>query len=130
MPHTTLFMNHLDNLTAFKLKDLGYPQPEKAIGQFWYDRNGSLWVVGKNLGELCVRHLNGLAWDWIHDTNGFVFAPDMDHIMLQFYGKMEILQFKEALLIKLERSVSKNVEGGAILDMLANEWINQNKNAV
>lgn len=38
--------------TSKRLKAAGFPQPEKAPGQFWYDEHGKLCVIRENQGML------------------------------------------------------------------------------
>ena len=45
-------MDILTFKTAIRLKEAGFPQPEFAPGQFWYDQNGLSFVIRNNAGIL------------------------------------------------------------------------------
>lgn len=75
--------------TARKLKAAGFPQPKFELGQFWYDSDGSPWVVviKKNTDnnvskdDLVVRELVSGRWEYVDEISGFVFAPTATDIL-------------------------------------------------
>lgn len=68
--------------TARKLKDNRFKQPEHEAGQVWYNRGGLPYFVGKRPnGMLCFISSYGGSYEWLHDSNGFVFAPTATDIL-------------------------------------------------
>ncbi len=71
--------------TANALKSAGFHQPEKQYGQFWYDSQGNTWVIGRvginQDSPLIARMMNNTRWEWLRDTEGFMFAPTATEIL-------------------------------------------------
>lgn len=73
--------------TAIAMKEAGFPQPEPAPGQFWYDFNGRLFIVYYEGGEgNCFLSLeNGDSFPCV-EKGGYVFAPTAIDILEQLPG--------------------------------------------
>lgn len=76
-------MNTVTFETAIALKDAGFPQPERAPGQFWYNQKGLLHVVFIEGGEgRCFLSVDdGDAWPCVDE--GYIFAPQAHDILEQ-----------------------------------------------
>lgn len=74
--------------TALALKAAGFDQPEKEHGQIWLDRRGGDWIIGCYPTKDVLRavEVDGTRWEFLHDTNGFVFAPTATDILAVFPG--------------------------------------------
>lgn len=72
--------------TAKALRDAGFPQPERAPGQFWYNQKGLLHVVFIEGGEgRCFLSVDdGDAWPCVDE--GYIFAPQAHDILAQVPG--------------------------------------------
>lgn len=88
--------------TAIALRDAGFPQPEPAFGQFWYDAGAGVWVVGES-GLLVFRSLSSRAEIDIADMDmsGIVFAPQAHDILAELESDFDIscLQDKNWMVI-------------------------------
>lgn len=86
-------MKNVSFETAKALRDAGFPQPEPAEGQFWYDAGAGVWVVGES-GLLVFRSLSSRAAINIADMDmsGIVFAPQAHDILfaLMDYEKLSL----------------------------------------
>ena len=69
--------------TAKALQNAGFPQPEPAPGQFWYNQKGLLHVVFIEGGEgRCFLSIaDGDAWPCVDE--GYIFAPQAHDILAQ-----------------------------------------------
>jgi len=69
--------------TAKALRDAGFPQPEPAPGQFWYNQKGLLHVVFIEGGEgRCFLSVDdGDAWPCVDE--GYIFAPQAHDTLAQ-----------------------------------------------
>ena len=73
--------------TAKRLKAAGFPQPEPAFGQFWYNRSGTPCIMSHRIdpeSSLIVKSLHGGAWYHMYEmkrNGGFVFAPSATDIL-------------------------------------------------
>jgi len=79
-------MTHLPHATCLRLKELGFPQPQPASGQFWYGpKGGLLWLVltdkhGPIFTQLgTTDHVN----EYFDAMVGFVFCPSLEDITAQ-----------------------------------------------
>lgn len=70
--------------TARKLKEVGFKQSEHEAGQVWYNRGGLPYFVGTRPNNmLCFISSYGGSYEWLHDSDGFVFAPTATDILLE-----------------------------------------------
>jgi hypothetical protein len=101
-------MQNITPETAQKLKEAGFPQPEFDMGQFWYDSDGNPWVVGMEVrsklehmeSKLVVRDLFSSSWEWLRDTNGFIFAPTAMDIMKDL-GQKYVLWYDDSPKVQM-----------------------------
>lgn len=93
-------IKHLDmkdiisHKTALALKEAGFPQPEFGPGQFWYDEDGGVFVVGLNVSN-GLRSLVHISWIYRPESKDAVtFAPSVTDLLRELpdrYNAAELL---------------------------------------
>lgn len=67
-------MKHLSSETCTRLKDAGFPQPEKAPGQLWYYRGG-LCLTYPMRSVVLAASLEGDVHFGTNDPEDWVYCP-------------------------------------------------------
>ena len=87
-------MSYVTFETALRLKEVRFPQPKPAPGQFWYDGNEDLYVIQQDQGSdgVCGAFMD-MDDTFVEPQNEFdVFAPTIEDIMPRL-PKYCILQY-------------------------------------
>lgn len=77
-------MQHVSHQTAIALRDAGFPQPEPAPGQYWYDLSGEIIQVLECHTDDIMILSKGNREIWISPSafrRRFVFAPTAPDIL-------------------------------------------------
>lgn len=111
---------------AIRLKQSGFPQPEKELDQRWFDSKGGLWYIG-TLSPRCepvAISLRDTRWEFLHDTTGFVYAPTALEILREIdtYVTDGLNIFRVDASGKIEASVFINYD---LDDAAAMCWLEQ-----
>ena len=79
-------MNYVSYETAVRLKEAGFPQPEPAVGQSWFDMYGKQFVLLRKDQTLTWRFdfayfLSATKFSDVKLPRGIVFAPTAEDIL-------------------------------------------------
>lgn len=78
-------MQHVSHQTAIALRDAGFPQPEPAPGQVWYNHFGEFWITGSDPNNILPLFSisAGVTWGLSAKTiqTTLIFAPAAPDIL-------------------------------------------------
>ncbi len=78
-------MQHVTLETAKALRDAGFPQPEPAPGQVWYNHFGEFWITGSDPNNILPLFSisAGVTWGLSAKTiqTTLIFAPTAPDIL-------------------------------------------------
>lgn len=122
-------MKNLSSETCIRLKNAGFPQPERAPGQLWYCR-GDLCVLYRVIPDgILAASLEGPAHYGATNSDDWVYCPTA----------LEIAEKIDYCTIHLLQPYNQQIEFGAkrhcwqshnLGETLAEIWIHENQNPV
>lgn len=80
-------MNLIPSIVSFgaakELAAAGFKQPDKQYGQFWYGRDGSLWIVGYKpvAKKFQMRAVSRIGTAFPEDCDAFIYAPSIIEVL-------------------------------------------------
>lgn len=83
--------------TAQRLKDAGFPQPEKNAGQFWYKNKSEICVIiqaDEGRDTVAVKDIFSLDWVWLINLDDLIYAPTATDILREL-GKSFVLYYDD-----------------------------------
>ena len=115
--------------TAQRLKEAGYPQPDFATGQVWYNEHGAATLITKNEGEgvfLVTSLVTGRQDRFTPTKEGATFAPFVTDLLERIQNVKEThpnLYFHQSDKVFVCDDWAHNYDDENAADAVAMVWL-------